>query len=185
MITLNHHHTLCCLQLQKPSPVPPLISIFGNKIFIGRCLSKIWVEHILQLNRYNIIFRRIFTSQNNTLEASRKDALCPLASSCQWFRRRDNHKHIVVSLDNSHHADRAAFFDVPTKYELQCNWHSSHEKYLVLFNKDALYNQLPLQIFIQVNGFELHPKTSENFQDISDLEFHHKEITVLTDYVYS
>lgn len=68
-----------------------------------------------KLNGYHVIFGRVFTSQNNALKACWKDALSPLASCRQWLGWRDDNKNIVVSLDDSHHTNRAAFFDVPTK----------------------------------------------------------------------
>ena len=73
------------------------------------------VSRAHSLNRYHVIFGSILAPQNNALEASGEDTLGPLAPRCEWIGRRDDHEHILISLYNSHHANGASFFDVPTK----------------------------------------------------------------------
>lgn len=122
-------------QQQRQSPTPKLLShriIASHKchfsahqhrhhchrnkeriIILTMLPEKVHNEHTL-LNRDNIGLWCIFTSHYNTLESGREDTLCTLTSCCYWLGRRDDHEHVVVSLNNSHYTNRASFFDVPT-----------------------------------------------------------------------
>ena len=107
---LHHHHQIV-MEIKKRINLK------------GRYLKK-FTMHML-LNWYNIILCCIFTSHYNTLKASWEDTLCPLASCCNWLGRRDNHEHIVISLNNSHYTNRASFFNIPTNTRI-CKFRSHH-----------------------------------------------------------
>jgi hypothetical protein len=106
----HHHQSITIINATSISLPPP--SIFRWKREKKRN-PKVSLQHKL-LHRYDIILWSVFASQNNTLEASWKNTFGPLAPSCNRFGGRDDHKHVVIPLNNSHYTNSASFFDVPT-----------------------------------------------------------------------
>lgn len=65
------------------------------------------------LDRYHIHVGCIFAPQDQAIEAGWEHALGPLAASGDGFSRRNDHQHVIVPLNNTHHANSAALLDVP------------------------------------------------------------------------
>ena len=75
--------------------------------------SDVAVMMMMDLNRYCINVRRVFTSQYNSFKGCWESASPPLPTSCKWLRWWHYHQHIIVSLHNTNHTHCASFFYIP------------------------------------------------------------------------
>lgn len=85
----------------------------------------------------HIDFRSVFASQDNAIEADGEDALRPLATCREWFGGRDDHEHILVPLDYSHHANSASFLDIPMETQVVSYLADAREILYPIIHSDA------------------------------------------------
>lgn len=104
--------SLTCLQ--PPTPNLQILDLAYTRLPSAKMLHP--------LHRYDIELWSIFTPQHNPIKISWEDTTGPLASCRNWLRWRNNHEHIVILPNDSHHTHSTAFLDIPVVKRRSSFW---------------------------------------------------------------